>query len=125
MPARKKLAELLHITPVLRTEMDGRITASGVLPGRQKLLPKFARYIARRSNQLGTLRIAIGHALCEEDADALLQLLCEQLPNIAKSTVTDLGSALGVHGGPGTLVVAVQERLNPEVFRKSSRQPEQ
>lgn len=123
--SRKRLADLLHITPVLRTELDGRITASGVLPGRQKLLPKFARYIAKRSTQKGDLRLAIGHALCAEDARQLEALLHERLANVRKSTITDLGSALGVHGGPGTLIVAVQEDLNPDEIRKSSHRQDQ
>jgi len=116
--SRKRLADLLHITPVLRTEPDGRITSGGVLPGRQKLLPKFARYIARRSNRNGKLRLAIGHALCEEEARSLEVCLREHLSGIGTSTIMDLGAALGVHGGPGTLAVAVQEVLDPEKFRK-------
>jgi len=116
--SRKRLADLLHITPVLRTEPDGRITSGGVLPGRQKLLPKFARYIARRSNRNGKLRLAIGHALCEEEAKSLEVCLREHLSGIGSSTIMDLGAALGVHGGPGTLAVAVQEVLDPEKFRK-------
>jgi DegV family protein with EDD domain len=116
--SRKRLADLLHITPVLRTEPDGRITSGGVLPGRQKLLPKFARYIARRSNRNGKLRLAIGHALCEEEARNLEVCLREHLPGIGTSTIMNLGAALGVHGGPGTLAVAVQEVLDPEKFRK-------
>ena len=116
--SRKRLADLLHITPVLRTEPDGRITSGGVLPGRQKLLPKFARYIARRSNRNGKLRLAIGHALCEKEARSLEVCLREHLSGIGTSTIMDLGAALGVHGGPGTLAVAVQEVLDPEKFRK-------
>jgi DegV family protein with EDD domain len=116
--SRKMLADWLHITPVLRTEADGRITANGVLPGRRNLLPKFARYIAKRSDCHKVLRLAIGHALCEEDAKKLQEYLHGSELSIATSTITDLGSALGVHGGPGTLVVAVQDVLDPENFRK-------
>jgi fatty acid-binding protein DegV len=112
------LADWLHITPVLRTEADGRITANGVLPGRQNLLPRFARHIAKRSDRHKVLRLAIGHALCEEDAMKLEEYLRDSLPNVVTSTITDLGSALGVHGGPGALVVAIQEVLDPENFRK-------
>jgi DegV family protein with EDD domain len=123
--SRKRVANMLHITPVLRTETDGRITAAGVLPGRRKLLPKFARYVAKRSDRKEKLRLAIGHALCEEEARKLEQLLRERLPGVSESTITDLGPALGVHGGPGTLVVAVQHKLDPQKFRKSSRQQDQ
>ena len=118
--SRKFLADWLHITPVLRTEADGRITASRFLPGRRNLLSKFALHIAKRCKDEGNLRVAIGHALCEEEAWELETLLRQCLPAVRMSTVTDLGSALGVHGGPGTLVVGVQEYLDPRSFRKSS-----
>lgn len=120
--SRKRIADLLHITPVLRTEADGRITAGGILPGRRNLLPKFARYIARRCDRARPLRLAIGHALCRDDATRLQELLHELLPAVGRCTITDLGSALGVHGGPGTLIVAVQIDLDPAQFRRSQHQ---
>jgi DegV family protein with EDD domain len=123
--SRKRIADLLHITPVLRTEADGTITAGGILLGRQNLLPKFARYIARRSDQTGKLRLAIGHALCEDEAIRLQELLFELLPMIGRCAITGLGSALGVHGGPGTLIVAVQNDVDPKQFRRSRHQQAQ
>jgi hypothetical protein len=43
--------------------------------------------------------------------------LQEFLPNTVQTTITELGSALGVHSGPGSLVVGVQEYRAPETFR--------
>ena len=118
MPAsRKMLGDLLRMTPILRTTPDGSIATNGMLPGRRNLLPKFARFIARRSNRNAALRLSIGHALCAGDANRLAQHLEDRLENITKMTVTNLGSALGVHGGPGTIVVGVQEYRSPEEFR--------
>jgi hypothetical protein len=39
----------------------------------------------------------------------LLAELRAQLPGLANVLVTEVGTALGVHGGPGTLVVALQQ----------------
>ena len=117
----KRIADLLRVTPILRNTPDGRITTGGILPGRSKLVAKFARFIARQSNGEQNLRVAIGHALCEEDATKLEQVLRETLPAIQSSTITELGAAFGVHGGPGTLVVAVQAAPRPESFRTSPR----
>ncbi len=115
----KLIAELLRVTPVLLNTPDGRITAGGVLPGRRKLLRKFARFIARRSNGQDRLRLAIGHALCQEDARKLERCLRASMQGIESVRITELGAAFGVHGGPGTLVVAVQTVLDPETFRTS------
>jgi DegV family protein with EDD domain len=114
--SRKVMADILRLTPVLRSESDGRITASGMLFGRRNPLPKFSRYIARRLAKDARWRIAIGHALCREEARKLEHLLRERVPGIVKSSFTELGSALGAHGGPGTIVVGVQRFRTPQEF---------
>ncbi len=114
VPKSKKLiADWLHLTPVIRTRPDGTISASGILPGTGNLLPKFARYIAKHSRQDVELHLAIGHAICAEDASELEAHLLELMPNVTRHTLTGLGSALGAHGGPGSIVVGVQEYRDP------------
>lgn len=115
--SRKWIADLLRVTPVLQTEGDGRISAKGIIPGRRNLLPKFAKYVAQRSNHEVPLRLGIGHALCADEAIVLERHLKELLPNVTKSVVTDLGSAIGVHGGLGSIVVGVQQYRPPADFQ--------
>ena len=79
------------------------------MAGRRDLLSRFARHVARRAKQGKTYRVAIGHANCEENAKRLHEELLDKLPDIESSYVTELGSALGVHAGPGALVVSLQE----------------
>ena len=104
----KTIADLLRLTPVIRTVADGRVATSGFLIGRRNRLEKFARYIARRSKTDGGLVVSVGHAICREDAVELARLLRQEIPNIERLITTELGTALGVHGGPGTLIVATQ-----------------
>jgi fatty acid-binding protein DegV len=54
------------------------------------------------------VEIGIGHAICEEDALELERHLRRLLPAIEKLVVTGLGPGIGVHGGPGTLLVSVR-----------------
>jgi DegV family protein with EDD domain len=115
--SRKWLADVLHVTPVLRNRRDGSISASSMIPGRRGLMRKFAKLIAKNSAHNVTLRLAVGHALCRDDAMELSGYLQEFLPNTVQTTITELGSALGVHSGPGSLVVGVQEYRAPETFR--------
>lgn len=117
VPASSKLiSDWLRLTPVIRTRPDGGVSASGLLPGRKNLLPKFARYVARQCRQDVDLHLAFGHAICRQDAEHLGQLLRELLPNVTRTSITGLGSALGAHGGPGSIVVAVQEYRDPLSF---------
>jgi DegV family protein with EDD domain len=114
--SRKLVADWLGLTPVLRTQPDGSVSAGGILPGKRDLLPKFARFIARRCDPHTELHLALGHAVCENDARRLDELLRDMLPNVTRTSMTGLGSALGVHGGPGSLVVGVQEYREPRSF---------
>jgi DegV family protein with EDD domain len=115
-PSKKWISDWLRLTPVIRTQVDGSVSAGGILPGRRNLITKFAKYIARHCNADADLNLAFGHAICEDDALRLRDELQRLLPNVRRAPVTGLGSALGAHGGPGTIVVGVQEHMDPRAF---------
>lgn len=112
--SKKLLADLLRLDPVLTAFPDGRIAAGGVLFGRRKRLEKFARFIERRCVAGVRYRVGVGHASDADGAKRLLELLLARLPGVESGFVTDLGTALGAHGGPGTLVVGLQESGDDE-----------
>jgi len=110
VPRSKKLmADLLRLDPVLTAFPDGRISVGGVLLGRSRRVTKFARYVCRRIDTAQRYRLGIGHACNPDGAARLAELLLARLPNVESHFVTELGTALGAHGGPGTLVVGLQE----------------
>lgn len=116
--SRKILADLLRITPVLKTTPDGQVSSAGVLPGRRKPLKRFARYVAAHAPS-GDLQFMIGHGECPEAARQLETLLLDSMPGSRCRGITSLGTALGVHAGPGALVVGVQRRIDPEALRNT------
>ena len=75
------------------------------LLGRHRRIERFARHVAKRVPH-GKVEVGIGHAICEEDAQLLEQHLRRLVPDIEKFVVTGLGPGIGVHGGPGTLLVS-------------------
>ena len=101
------LAKVLRLVPIIYTRDDGKVTLSGFLLGSRKRTQRFARYIAKRAPD-GPVEIGIGHALCEDEAQQLANELRKLIPDIRKLVVTGLGPGLGVHGGPGTLLVAAR-----------------
>jgi len=103
---RKDFADALQLMPVLHNTTGGSFTAGGVLFGRRHLREKFARYIQRRMAKDRSYRLLIGHGNAEADGQWLLDRL--HGPNVTDTRLLPLGSALGVHGGPGTLCVGVQ-----------------
>ncbi|MDH4124153.1 MAG: DegV family EDD domain-containing protein [Gammaproteobacteria bacterium] len=109
----KLLTDSLRMTPVIRTSPAGKIVLSTCLFGRRNVPARFARHVAAKIRAAGPTRVSIGHAVCPEQAELLAQVLRSELTNIERLSTTELGTALGVHGGPGTLVVATQPVLDP------------
>ena len=107
-PSRKLLADFLHVTPVLYSDPQGNVKTNRILWGRDRLVEKFARHVARRCDSQQEYRIAVGHGSDPDQAQQLLALLLAKIPNVGKHYITEVGAALGVHGGPGILVAAVQ-----------------
>lgn len=102
------IADALRMTAILKTTADGRVAPAGFLVGRRDVPRRFARYVAKRLPAGAALDLAIGHAIAPQAAERLADALREQLPRIRNLTITELGTAIGVHGGPGTLVVSAQ-----------------
>jgi fatty acid-binding protein DegV len=107
----KRVADALQLMPVLHNDRRGRVTAGGVLFGRRDLREKFARFVRRRMRDDCRYRVLVGHADCEPDGRWLLERLAGD--NVVSAQLMPLGSALGVHGGPGMLVVGLQEYEPP------------
>lgn len=103
----KSVASVLRLLPVLAVKDDGKIGLGGFLFGRRKRLRKFADFVAARIDQSSDLNLRIGHAMCHKEAATLSRLLAERVPRIRSSVVCELGTAIGVHGGPGTIVVSL------------------
>ncbi|MFU8821277.1 MAG: DegV family protein [Gammaproteobacteria bacterium] len=107
-PSKRLLARLLRLEPILATFPDGRLGVGGVLLGRHDKIRRFARWVARRAGGGPGWRLAVGHANAPEAAARLLAELQALLPGLEQAFLTEIGTALGAHGGPGTLVVALQ-----------------
>jgi DegV family protein with EDD domain len=121
--SRKIVAELLRLNPILKTFPDGRIANGGLLFGRHNSIRKFARFVAGQADSARQYRVAVGHAGDRVGAEQLLGLLLEGLPGLKTTIVTELGSALGAHGGRGTLVVALQESNGRPKSHSASSEP--
>ena len=101
---------------VIRTVPDGRVATGTMLFGSKNRVRKFARYVARCTRMPAeSLDVAVATHASEPgpgswNSNAELRKV---LDNVHRTTITDLGAALGVHGGPGTLIVATQPVVRP------------
>ena len=107
------LANWLRCSPVLANFADGRVGIGTVIWARKRAPQRFATYIRRRLRADRRYRIAVGHGNAESAGRRLLDEITAGLPNVEDRYLTTMGPALGVHGGPGMLVVGVQELTPP------------
>ena len=111
--SKKIIADLLRMSPIIGNSEDGRLVSKGVLFGRRKLVAPFARAILKRLDHSRSWRILIGHCDCPERAEELRRLLQQALPNIDALWLTEAGTAIGAHAGPGSVVLGVQDYQQP------------
>jgi len=109
----KTLADLLRLTPILAVHADGSVGIGGVLFGRANPYRRFGRFLRRRLDPGRRWRIGIAHANTPQGAALVRDAVVAGLTGTDVLPVIPLGTALGVHGGPGCVVVAVQEMDAP------------
>jgi hypothetical protein len=102
------LARKLRLNPVLANTVDGRLTANGVIPGRAGAVARFARYLGRRMEAGEVYRILISHTDSLADARRLRELLLDAHPQVDACWIEEASPAIGVHAGPGSLIVGLQ-----------------
>ena len=104
----KTIANWLRAVVVLSVTPKGTIGLAGVFFGRRDPARGLARWVARRINRDELYDVFISHAQCPAEA----QRLAEMLPGFGYRTnqvhITDTGTAIGAHAGPGSLILALQ-----------------
>jgi len=105
-----RISDFLHMKPILSTrEDDGAMKPTSFIFGNKKRGIKLANFVANRHSITKTYRISIGHANCLEEAQLLKTQVEETFKKIESIDLLEIGSALGVHTGPGALLVGIQE----------------
>jgi DegV family protein with EDD domain len=105
----KPVADALGLVPILMVKPGGRLGFGGVLFGRMNPYRRYGKLLRRRLDPARHWRIGISHANAPDGAAAVREVLAAGLPRAEFLPIIPLGTALGVHGGPGCIVVAAQE----------------
>lgn len=97
-------ASILNIKPVMRMTEKGQLEAVSKVRGRRSAVKAlFEKYQLLAENpEEGAYFIS--HADCPDDARYLESMICQKYGNKA-ACITDIGSVIGSHAGPGTLAL--------------------
>jgi DegV family protein with EDD domain len=104
--AKALLGGMLHVKPML-TMSNGELQPTGLARSRSKGLDKLFDNV---KNCLNIQDIAIVHSTTPDDAQSLKVRLATIFDK-NNIHISRLGPALGVHGGPGTLILALREKI--------------
>ena len=101
----KSVADFLRINPVLTANPEGKMGLSGFHRGKGANPVKLARSAIKKMEAETMYRVLIAHANNEAGAIEARKYILEQHGRIHSCHITEAGPALGVHFGPGALIV--------------------
>ena len=102
----KKLTDLLRMRPVLTANPKGEMSPGGVIMGRKPPAEALGKIVAGKMETDTMYRVLVAHMGNESGAEALRQTVLSRHDRIHSCHICDAGAALGVHLGPGGLIVA-------------------
>jgi len=101
--AKAAVASVIGVKPMLKFS-SGAIVQGGLARTYNKGVEKLIDFV---KNKQGILSLAIAHSCVPDEAAKLKKRLGEYFSE-KDIIITELGPALGAHGGPGVLLVAVR-----------------
>ncbi len=108
-PLKGLLARLLGLLPVLTISAEGKVYAGAKARGFEGARKKMMALLfeaAERAEGGSTLRFGVAHCDAAELAESLARKVRERFPE-SDVMIVECGPALGAHGGPGAVAVAV------------------
>lgn len=99
---------MLNICPVMTVAPDGTLKPVQKVRTKKKaleaLVNKMLEYAEKGADYDG--KCYVGHSACEADANTVIGYIEEKFPNLkGKVLLGDIGTVIGSHTGPGTVVV--------------------
>jgi len=107
--SKKTLVDLIRLNPILTATPEGELGTGGFFFGQSNRVKKFAKFLFKKIDKQKTYRILVSHANSPSEGELLMNLLKQKSKNVESIEITDTGTAVGIHGGPGTVLVGLQE----------------
>ena len=105
--AKALLGNVLNVKPLI-TMRDGELCPAGLARTRSKGIE---RLFERVKNALNIQELAIVHSTTPDEAGSLKERIASIFAR-EQIHIARLGPGLGVHGGPGTLILALREKIS-------------
>jgi DegV family protein with EDD domain len=100
--ARAWAGQLLNVKPILALE-GGEIVPVKRVRGNHKAMQAFVEAFSEGSEDVPELHVAVAHADAPAKAEALVAMVRDLRPQAQLDLVSNLGSVVGTHAGPGAV----------------------
>lgn len=98
---------ILNICPIIEVAADGTLQARQKVRGKKKAIEELAKMMEQHAD--GGLNYSgkcyISNSACMEEAEALKKVIESRFPKVREVEIDTIGTVIGSHTGPGTLVV--------------------
>lgn len=105
--AKALLGSILNVKPLI-TIRDGELVPAGQARTRSRGIERLVDFV---KNALNIQELAIVHSTTPDEAGSLKERIASIFDR-KRIHMARLGPALGVHGGPGTLILALKEKVS-------------
>lgn len=102
----KSITDLIRVMPVLTASKKGEMAPGGLVLGRRAPAEALGKTAAGKMEEQTMYRVLIAHMGNAAGADTLRRTILSRHDRIHSCYICDAGPALGVHLGPGGLIVA-------------------
>ena len=107
------ITRVFRMSLIISSNAAGKVVPRGVLWGRRALPERFAAWALGHVATGAALNVIVGHCDAKLAANQLLAAVKTSTRHtIATSHLTDAGTGIGAHAGPGALVLGVQRCLS-------------
>ncbi len=109
------IGEALQIKPLLYINREGQLVPIAKAISRKKAIRTLVSYFTQKALPLENQPlVAVGHADCPDDAQALVELLRNEY-GVANTIVFDVGPVIGTHVGAGMLALVAlgKDKIEP------------
>ena len=95
--------------PVLTTDEAGKLKAASVLFGANNLHNKLTMFVLKQIKDDSQYKFSVAHSNAEDQGNEIIEFIQDNFKNIYNIDLVDMGSALGVHAGPGAFAIGIQK----------------
>ena len=106
------IAKSLNLKPILTTDEEGKLKSAGALFGSKNFHNRLSATVLKKLDQNANYKFSIAHSNAEDEGHEIVEYIENNFDNTISINLVDLGSALGVHAGPGSFAIGVQKIID-------------